>query len=289
MLGKMFKQDFRALSRILFPLQIGVLAGGLVATLLLRLTLVLSHVNVEKAGGAIVVNGMVMGISGTIAVLICVALMASILVTLIMILLHFYRNLMGNEGYLTFTLPVSTSTILWSKVITGVLWLIINFAVVCLAGLIILVFGTTATSFMSQDALEFLSSCFRIIPQANQVAPMGLLIPEVLLFALVMVVSQLMELYFAIVVGGQMAKKNKVLAAIGMYLVINLVVGIVKQVFTFGSLGLFGLGSMAFNTAEGFSGFAAATMGWYILLHAALFVGFFFWSRHLLSHDLNLQ
>ena len=39
MLKKLMKHDFRALSRTLFPLQIGVLGGGLVATLLTALTI----------------------------------------------------------------------------------------------------------------------------------------------------------------------------------------------------------------------------------------------------------
>ena len=39
MLKKLMKHDFRALSRTLFPLQIGVLGGGLVATLLTAITI----------------------------------------------------------------------------------------------------------------------------------------------------------------------------------------------------------------------------------------------------------
>ena len=42
MLKKLFKHDFRALSRTLFPLQIGILGGGLVATLLSALSIRLS-------------------------------------------------------------------------------------------------------------------------------------------------------------------------------------------------------------------------------------------------------
>ena len=43
MLKKLFKHDFRALSRTLFPLQIGILAGGLVASLLVVLTIRMSN------------------------------------------------------------------------------------------------------------------------------------------------------------------------------------------------------------------------------------------------------
>jgi hypothetical protein len=52
MLGKLIKHDFRALSRTLFPLQIGILAGGLVATLLTVLTIRLNGASATVHGSA---------------------------------------------------------------------------------------------------------------------------------------------------------------------------------------------------------------------------------------------
>ena len=60
-----------------------------------------------------------MGISAMASVLIGVAVMASALVTLLLICNHFYRSFLGDEGYLTFTLPVPTSKLIWSKLLTG--------------------------------------------------------------------------------------------------------------------------------------------------------------------------
>ena len=45
-----------------------------------------------------------------------------------------YRNLYSDEGYLTFTLPVTSAQIIWSKVITYLFWMVISFVAlaVCL-------------------------------------------------------------------------------------------------------------------------------------------------------------
>ena len=78
MLKKLLKHDFRALSRTLVPMQIGVLGGGLVATLLTALTLRIGQ-NTANAGGSALLRSLIMGLCGTASVLIGVAIMASAL------------------------------------------------------------------------------------------------------------------------------------------------------------------------------------------------------------------
>lgn len=46
--------------------------------------------------------------------------------------IRFYNTMVGDRGYLTFTLPVKTSTHIWSKLIGGMLWQYIALAVVWL-------------------------------------------------------------------------------------------------------------------------------------------------------------
>ena len=290
MLGKLFKHDFNALSRTLFPTQLGVLAGGLVITLLLRLTLALSAANATHMNGAIVVNGVVMGVSVSAVVLIGLAIMASMLLTLLFVCLHFYHNMMGDEGYLTFTLPTTAGKLIWSKVLAGLVWMAVNLAAIVISVAIIAVFGTASRGFMNMDALSVVDRLFEMMGKlSREGVAVGLLIPEAVIWIATMAAAQLMELYFAITVGGQIAKKNKLLAAIGMYLLINLVVGVVKRIFTFGSFGLGALQSATMNGPAAFCALAATYLGVSIGISLALFIGFFFWSRYLLSHDLNLQ
>ncbi|MEZ4626836.1 MAG: hypothetical protein R2912_01590 [Eubacteriales bacterium] len=96
MLKKLLKHDFRALSRTLVPMQIGVLGGGLVATLLTALTLRIGQ-NSANAGGSALLRSLIMGLCGTASVLIGVAIMASALVTLLLICYHFYRSFLAGR------------------------------------------------------------------------------------------------------------------------------------------------------------------------------------------------
>ena len=101
--------------------------------------------------------------------------------------------------------------------------------------------------------------------------------------------AQLLQIYFAIIVGGQVAKKHRVLAAIGMYLLINMGVGIISSIFmsvvTLGE----GVATLALNTAQEVGTFMSTIFGWYGVLFAGLSVLFFLISRSILKKNLNLQ
>ena len=98
-----------------------------------------------------------------------------------------------------------------------------------------------------------------------------------------------MEIFFAIVVGGQVAKKHKVLAAIGMYLLINMGVGMIST--TFMSIVAFGEGfsSLTLDTVPQVTSFMTSVFGWYGVLFAGLAVLFFFLIRSIFKKNLNLQ
>ena len=289
MLRKLMKHDFRALSRTLFPLQIGVLGGGLVATLLTAVTIRLGQ-NSATTGGSALLRELIMGVSATASILIGIAIMASALVTLLLICYHFYRSFLADEGYLTFTLPVSTSKLIWSKLLTGMIWTVINAVVVMVTLLIFSVFGTTSDTIVNMEVLQAFRMFFTdILPQASKYVNVPLMIVEIVVIGIIGLAAQMLEIYFAIVVGGQVAKKHRVLAAIGMYLLINMGVGIIST--TFMSIVAFGEGvaSLALNTVQEVSTFMTSVFGWYGVLFAGLAVLFFFLIRSIFKKNLNLQ
>lgn len=57
-----------------------------------------------------------------------------------LVMQHFKRNLYGNEGYLMFSLPVSATQLLLSKVITTLLWL--NLMLIAALGFVLLLLRT---------------------------------------------------------------------------------------------------------------------------------------------------
>jgi len=284
----LIKHDFRALSRTLFPLQIGILAGGLVATLLTALTIRLNHASTMESSAML--QGTITVVSVTMSVLIGIAIAASAFVTLLLICMHFYRSFLCDEGYLTFTLPVSTGRLLWSKLLTGIFWLLINMVVIFVTILIFAVFGTSSTGLVNLEVLQAMKAFFtQVLPEISQYISLPLVIVECVVVGLLALASQMLEIYFAIIIGGQIAKKHRILAAIGMYLLINMGVGIISSVYT--SVVAFGEGvwTITLDSAREAGVFFTSVFGWYGVLFAGLSVLFFFVSRSILKKNLNLQ
>lgn len=61
-------------------------------------------------------------LSGIIIFGFVLALIATFVVAVILAILRFRSNLMADEGYVMFTLPVSTHTLVWSKLIVSAVW-----------------------------------------------------------------------------------------------------------------------------------------------------------------------
>lgn len=123
MLGKLIKHEFRATSRIVFPL------------LLILIALTLGVIVFFSWGAS--TNLVLQIFSGLLMTAYVIALVASFIVILILMINRFRTNLLGDEGYLTFTLPASIHQIVWSKIIVSCVWFIATLAVVLLSGVIV--------------------------------------------------------------------------------------------------------------------------------------------------------
>ena len=112
MLSKLLRHEFRATGRILLPLY-----------LLLFVTAGLFHVSMRLLEDERIAYGwpvkVFSGISTTafIVAIIGVSVLAGVLMVY-----RFYKNLMTDEGYLMFTLPVTTHQIITSKLIVTLVW-----------------------------------------------------------------------------------------------------------------------------------------------------------------------
>lgn len=103
MAGRLIKYDFMAIGRKLGPIYIAVLAVSFLTGILgLRVT----------NSGPLAVVSFILGV-----LVIVMAVM-----TLVVLIQRFRKTVYGDEGYLMMTLPASTGTQLWSKVISAVIW-----------------------------------------------------------------------------------------------------------------------------------------------------------------------
>lgn len=103
---KLLKYEFRALWRVFVPFWAGILVLGLLNGLSLR---------------PILNNTAAENFSGIILFAYVVAIIAVLVVALVFMINRFYKGLLKGNGYLMFTLPVSTDSLIWSKAISSVL------------------------------------------------------------------------------------------------------------------------------------------------------------------------
>ena len=142
---------------------------------------------------------------------------AVIVLTFIIVALRFYNNLMGREGYLSFTLPVTPEAHLASKMISGATFCVLSYVVIGISGVIL----TAGTGFWSGWVLRVTELLLNAVKLDNPV----ILILYVL-NGLTALIEMVAIIYFSICVG-QQASKYRILAAIGVYIGVHLVLGII--------------------------------------------------------------
>ncbi|MEG0338565.1 MAG: hypothetical protein RR573_01455 [Oscillospiraceae bacterium] len=126
MLGKLLKYDIKAQMKIALP-SFGValmLAGVCKVTLML---------------GFFESDNLWLSIPSTMLLIACVlSLFAITIIAFVCSIIYFYKNILGDEGYLMFTLPVSPTKILLSKLFSAVLWIVSSIALCVFSGIFLL-------------------------------------------------------------------------------------------------------------------------------------------------------
>ncbi|MDR0839448.1 MAG: hypothetical protein LBN99_07390 [Oscillospiraceae bacterium] len=112
MLGKLLKYEFRSTGRVFLPFY-GALVVVAIVTRILN--------SVKPSGRVGLIAPQLIGIVVTALMLGAVCVIAIILT-----IQRFNRNLLGDEGYLMFTLPVGTDSLIWSKLIVSVVWFLLS-------------------------------------------------------------------------------------------------------------------------------------------------------------------
>ena len=74
------------------------------------------------------------GIPSIVMTMLYAAIMVALfVVTAVVLVQRFYKNLLGSEGYLMFTLPVSRSQLIWSKLLVALVWSVLSTVLAALA------------------------------------------------------------------------------------------------------------------------------------------------------------
>ena len=261
MLGKLLKHEFKATARLLLPIYI-VLA---VFTIMARIVL---HFNFT--GSLAIFTGFV-----TIAYII--SLTAIIVISYVITILRFYRNLMTDEGYLMFTLPVKPHELINSKLIVSFLW---NIA--CIVAVFLSLIGV----FLNSERIGFFKESWStVINQMERDFGSGnttLFFIEFIILFIIGLIFNILMIYASISIG-QLFSGHKVLGSFLSYIGISTVLQIL---FTAGTATL---GFAFYQSIDDLSSLPQLILPIFLLTMAALSV-LFYWLIHLLFRKkINLE
>ncbi len=156
-------------------------------------------------------------------------------VVMILMVLRFYRNMVRDEGYLTFTLPVKTSTLITSKLICAFVWQCAAL-VATIVSLVVTFVGTLAGEEIGrlglawgQIDMELREIAEKLISENS--AMIYLVVIEIALIGVISTLSGILMYYAAIAIG-QLFGGHKVLGAVISYIGLNFIMQIIGSLFS---------------------------------------------------------
>lgn len=271
MFTKLLKHEWRATRGMLGTICLVCLGASLLGGLTMRNLIWASTAQDVQQNTITVLNMLAM-----IAAIIAVALAG--VAALFMLIGRFYKSRFTDEGYLTFTLPVNTHQNLLSSMANSAIGMVIMIFVICVAIGVWLMIGFSAVEGF-YDALwkyfpklweefsrEFGQIKFRYV---------ALFLGNILCGS----ACEMVVLMLSVTIGSIIAKKHKILAAVGVYYGINVAISTVTGVIMSMQVIANHTGEQVFFTTQCAS----------ILLMAAISVAGYFLMYWLVDRKLNLN
>lgn len=266
MLGTLMKYEFQSVARILLPLY----GAWFIASILLGFS-----GDAASEFAAIVATGS--------AIFYVVIFVAAIVMTVIILIQRFYKNLLGNEGYCMFALPVSTGRHIFNKISSAAIWTVLGIIVACLTALVVAIVAEGPELF--NDSWVFFDIAFSELKDFHVI----ITIVEVFLLALLTCGETAAKIYAAISIGHQI-QNHRILGAFGAYIIIAILEGILASILA-KIADMTGIFLVYGNLMKNLSGFALFQVD--VLLFAlaagALMAIYWFITWYLLKNRLNLE
>lgn len=210
MLGKLLKYEIKSTARVFLPFFIAILVLSLVNKL--------SFAFLSNPAPAWQIP------KALLAFLYVLMIFAAFVLCVIITIQRFYKNLLGPEGYLMFTLPVTPTANVLSKGIVALMWTV-STCLVTLASIFILL--------PDYDWMHHFQREWRDVTQ-EILEKSGLNINVVLLLGFVLMLvafcAFIMEIYLAISIG-QLANDHKLLCSFGAFIGIYIAEQIINSIF----------------------------------------------------------
>lgn len=268
MLRKLLKYEIKATGRIFLPIYLALVALAAINRIFAQF-----H--------SFSTNQVLSLISGFTTLLYFLLICGMFVLTFVVMIQRFYRNLLGDEGYLMFTLPVKPSALILSKMLVSFLWTVISTAITVLSVLILAldetVMGTMGTLF--QAIADIFSGA-----HGQQVSILAI---ELTIGCIVGLLSSILMVYASIALG-HLFQNHRVLASFGAFLIIMFLMQIISTLL----LSIPTIHWVSYIEPNG-----DAAMSWvvgqmfplYLILDVLYGVGFFLLTKYIFTKRLNLE
>ena len=219
MFGKLLKYDFKYVARIWWMLAVGVLGLSVAASLVFRA--IFLNINSNGFFAFLSVLGMFFLVVSFIGIF------GSLVVTEVLVFVRFYKNFYTDEGYLTFTLPVKRSKLLLSKTLNSVIWFVLHTALILVCVVIFMALGIASS--LSASPLKMIAGFVGSLWDKVGFWLIVYAVEAILLFVVLSAFTTCL-VQLCITIGAIVAKKQKVLAAVGIYYLVNTVLSTVGSI-----------------------------------------------------------
>lgn len=280
MLKNLIKYEFKATGRML-----GLLYGALIAIACVsRLILGLNNFNSGMSSGAFPFVGVISALTVFVYGMI---LCAVLVITFVMILLRFYKNLLQNEGYLMNMLPVKSWQHITAKLIVAVVWSFVSVLAVIVS---ILILSTLAVDFSAITFSE-LGDFWNALKYGF--SQMGISEAYIIFMSVMLIlfytVASILHLYAAMSVG-QTQNRYKIVCSFAAYIGISIVFQILSALLMSctGTI----VGDSSVNLLIGSPAVGAALnigITVTVLYYLAKCVILFFVTNYFMKNKLNLE
>lgn len=285
---KLLKYEMRAMNRRLFPVYIGMLAIALLNYLFGfgRIMRGSDSLTLEWAESLPNVLFMLISTMQALITALFFGLMAGMMVVWLMTTLNrFRKGLLGEEGYLMFTLPVTTGRLVGAKLLAASIHLLLSCAVALLSFCILLGIPELFRLLFELDWSTAFRNLGSVIPS------WPLMVLELIALFILSTFSSILRFYLAMALG-HLSNRHRTLLSVIAYIGISAALSMLASLF-FGSLSLLDTSGL-FDAIYRFCANQPHLVAHAVLLGflvVTLLEGALFWfpTRYILKNRLNLE
>lgn len=266
MLRKLLKYEIKATARIFLPLYAVLFSIALIN----RLISFISPLAVQAPK----IISMIIYIT---------ILVGMFVITFVMMLQRFYKNLLSEEGYLMFTLPTLPWKLIVSKLFIAIMWTIAS-GLAAYISISIIFMDFTGISSLFTALIEFGGELYTLFGLSSFIFA-----AEILLMILMSLASGILILYASMAIG-HLFNRHKILASIGAFIALSTITQILFILLAriFSSLHIH---DILLDTTNFLNLEVTVHLGiWFAIFAIGLLAtGYFVITNYILSNRLNLE